>query len=294
MMAVTPLIQLRNLGIETERTISSEEENSQLLDTFLKSCTGTVPTHLEPANAVPSNHFNPTILTLPLEIIIKFLRVLLTSPFPLILQHDFITTPQGHRACVKPKVLQVCKVFHNVGIPILYGENTLTTSSPATSFDFDEHLLSLPGSKRQLITSVKLEIDWADELWAKFPLVARALGELKALLKLEIIIVEKEKMVQEKPTATIEKDANLKIMITCDHKSPDKDGTARQYAPATDRADGRVKREGPIADMMLKAEMKMLKDLVTGIKRLKDFRLLGFRHEVFAWCLEEHVRIGNR
>ena len=144
-----------------------------------------------------------------------------------------------------------------------------------------------------MITNVKLEIDWADQLWAKFSLVARALGELKGLLKLEIVIVEKEKMVEKKSTARIEKDANLEIMIKYGQNSTYKDRSTRQRTPATDRANCRVKREGPVADVMLKAEMKVLKDLVTGIKGLKAFRLIGFRHEVFAWCLEEHVRTRN-
>lgn len=293
MIVVAPQVQPRTLETQSERTISSEEENSQFLDAFLKSCTGTAPTHLALANGVPSNAFNSTILTLTLDMIKKILRNLLISPTHLILQHDSITTPRGYRTYIEPNVLQVCKVFHNIGVPILYGENTLTTSSPATSFDFDEHLLSLPGSKRQMITNVKLEIDWADQLWAKFPLVARALGELKGLLKLEIVIVEKEETVEKKSTAWIEKDANLEIMIKHDQNSTDQDGPTRQCPPATDRANCQVKREGPVADVMLKAEMKMIKDLVTGIKGLKEFRLIGFRHEVFAWCLEEHVRIRN-
>ena len=145
-----------------------------------------------------------------------------------------------------------------------------------------------------MISDVKLEIDWADQLWAKFPLVARALGDLKGLLKLEIVIVEMETMVEKKRTSSIAKDANLEIMITYGQHAPDKDRSAIRHAPTTDRADCRVKREGPVADVMLKAEMKMLKDLVTGIKGLKQFRLIGFRNEDFAWCLEEHVRIGNR
>lgn len=288
-----PQIQPRTLETEHERTISSEEGNSQLLDAFLKSCNETASIHLAAANAVSLQAFDSIILTIPLNIIKKVLRSLLTSPKPLILHHGNFTTSADYRTYVQPNVLQVCKVFHNIGVPILYGENTLTTCSPATSFDFDEHLQSLPGSKRQIITSVKLEIDWADELWAKFPLVARALGELKGLQKLEIIIVEKERMVEEKRTALIEKDVNLKIMITYGQISPGKHRSARQRTSDTDRADVRVKREGSVADVMLKAEMKMLRDLVTGFKGLKEFRLIGFRHEVFAWCLEEHVRIGS-
>ncbi|CAF9940301.1 MAG: hypothetical protein ALECFALPRED_008508 [Alectoria fallacina] len=293
MVVVTPQVQPRIVEKQIERNISSEEENSQLFSAFLASCTGATPTRLVLANAVPLNTFNSTILTLGLNIIKKILRNLLTSPNPLILPHGFINILQAYRTYVQPNVIQVCKVFHNIGVRILYGENTLTTSSPATSFDFDEILLSLPGSKRQMIRNVKLEIDWADQLWVKFPLVARALGELKGLQKLEIIIVEKGKMVEEKRTASIETDANLNQMITYGQTLPGKDRTARQRAPATDRVGSRVSREGPVADVMLKAEMKMLRDLVTGFKGLKEFRLVGFRHEVFAWCLEEHVRISN-
>ena len=145
-----------------------------------------------------------------------------------------------------------------------------------------------------MITDVKLEIGWADQLWAKFPLVARALGELKSLHKLEIVLVETEKVMEENRTASIEEDANLEIMITYGEASASQERTPRRRTPAIDRVDRQVKREGPIADTMLKAEMNMLKDLVTGFKGLKDFRLIGFRHEVFAWCLEDYVRIGNR
>ena len=144
-----------------------------------------------------------------------------------------------------------------------------------------------------MITDIKLEIDWADQLWAKLPLLSRALGELKGLSKLDIVIVETETMAEEKRTASIEKDTRLNIMITYGHAPLGQDGTDHQRALSTDRTDGPVKREGPMADVMLKAEMKMLRELVAGIKGLKDFRLVGFRHEVFAWCLEEHVRIGN-
>lgn len=140
-----------------------------------------------------------------------------------------------------------------------------------------------------MITNVKLEIDWADQLWVKFPLVARALGELKGLLKLQIIIIEKDKTTERKRRALIEQDANFKeTMITLGQTPKGKGRKA-----ATNRAQNRVKREGPVADVMLKAEMKMLKGLVKGIKGLKDFRLIGFRHEVFAWCLEEQVRLRN-
>lgn len=86
-----------------------------------------------------------------------------------------------------------------------------------------------------MITDIKLEIDWADKLWAKFPLVARALVELKGLLKLEIAIVGKEEMVEKKRTASIEKDANLKIMITCSQTSPRTKEPVKAHQPPTDQ-----------------------------------------------------------
>ena len=294
MVAATSQVQPRSFERGVRRTTSSEEKNSQLLDGFLKSCDRFAPTQFSPASAVPFAAFSSTILALPLNIIKNILRNLLVSSTPLIFEVDFTTTSQYYRTSVEPSVLQVCKVFYNAGVPILYGENTLTTFSPATSFDFDEHLLAFPGSKRQLITKIKLEIDWADQLWAKFPLLARALGELKGLVKLEIVIIEKEKGLEEKRTALIEKDANLNIMITYGQDLPGENRTAPQRAPATKRAGGRARRKGPVADVMLKAEMKMLKDLVAGLRGLKHFRLIGFRHEAFARSLEEHVRLGKK
>ena len=145
-----------------------------------------------------------------------------------------------------------------------------------------------------MITNIKLEIDWADQLWSKFPLVARVLGELKGLLKLEISIVEKEKTAKNKRTALMEGDENLQITMAYGQNSSGQDKTVYQRATATDRTAFRVKRQGPMADVMLKAEMKMLRDLVDELKALKDFRLIGFRHEVFSWCLEEYVQIRNR
>ena len=144
-----------------------------------------------------------------------------------------------------------------------------------------------------MITNIKLEIDWADQLWSKFPLVARALGELKGLRKLEIAIVENEKTVEQKRAGLIADVPNRNTVITHGQISHRKLSTAHHCISAIDRTNVRMKREGQVADAMLKAEMKMLHDLVTGIKGLKDFRLTGFRHEVFAWCLEECVRIGG-
>ena len=149
-----------------------------------------------------------------------------------------------------------------------------------------------------MIRNVRLEIDWAEGLWARFPLVARALGELKGLRRLELFIVEKgstEEM-ERSGTVSIERDMDLKIQLTyAQDPSSDMNGTVHRHhcKPATDRADWRGKREGALADAMLKAETKMLEDLVCRIKGLRWFRLIGFRDRVFAEWLEESVRVGR-
>ena len=151
-----PRVQTRTLESGIARKFSEKEMNSQLLDNFLKSCRGTPFTHFAPENPVRLSTTIVTIINLPLQIIKKILRNLLISPHPLILHPDPITTKQSYRTHIEPDVLRVCKVLHNIGVPILYGENTLTASSPATSIDFDAHLLSLPGGKRQMIRNVVL------------------------------------------------------------------------------------------------------------------------------------------
>ena len=147
-----------------------------------------------------------------------------------------------------------------------------------------------------MIRDVVLEIDWADGLWARFPLVARALGELKGLRGLELWIVEGGGEV-EREEIRIERDVGLRIQIMYGQCSPgDGNGMVRHRhhhpcRPVTDRIDWRRKREGPLADAMLKAEMRMLEDLVGGIKGLRWFRLVGYRDRVFAEWLEECVRV---
>ena len=124
---------------------------------------------------------------LPIPVLNRLLGYLLISYQPLILKTDN-QTPNNYRTHLHPEVLASCRLFYHIGMPLLYGSNTITTSSPATSKNFDKHLLDLPGRHRQLIKHVKLEIDWADELWAKFPLIARVLGEIVGLKSLEIVI----------------------------------------------------------------------------------------------------------
>jgi len=132
----------------------------------------------------------PRLHHLPLSILTRILRPLLVSPTPLILHPD-THTPPTYRTNLHPSILLTARLFHHLGTPLLYGANTLTTSTPYTSRSFDTHLLALRGPYRQLIKSIKLEIAWADELWAKFPLIARVVGEIAGLKKLEIVITEK-------------------------------------------------------------------------------------------------------
>ncbi|KAL9006171.1 MAG: hypothetical protein Q9188_001050, partial [Gyalolechia gomerana] len=159
------------------------------------------------------------------------------------------------------------QLYHN-SLPILYGKNTFTTSSPATSYDFDAHLLSIPGRCRQMITKVVLEISWGAQLWMKFPLVAARVGELKGLKELRLEIVDK--------------------------------GEDEQGEVVKDKGDGErmaemvVKREGKAAAAMLKAEKRVLRELVMGLKGLRFFELQGFEDEVFARGLEDWVRYAGR
>ena len=91
----------------------------------------------------------------------------------------------------------------------------------------------------------------------------------------------------------IGRDVDLNIRLTYDrHSLSEKGGIVHhQCGPGTDSCRGR--REGVLADAMLKAEKKMLRDLVCGIKGLRRFRLVGYRDRVFAEWLEECVRGGR-
>ena len=128
-----------------------------------------------------------SIGNLPISVLSRILEHLLVSDQPLVLGTD-ASRSENQRSHVYPEVLASCRLFYHVGMPLLYGSNTMTTSTAADSKDFDKHLLNLPGRYRQLIKHVKLQIDWADELWARFPLIARVLGEIVGLKSLEILI----------------------------------------------------------------------------------------------------------
>lgn len=162
-------------------------DSNQLLETFLRACT--VRVCQRPAISLNGHSMPLHLDILPLEVLQHCFRLLLVAyDHALILCLDG-STPSAYRTYLQPSLLRVCRRFYQTGLPLLYSENTFTTSSPATSVDFDAHLSSLPGEKRQLITSIALKIDWGTQLWAKFPLIARQIAELKSLRQLKIIII---------------------------------------------------------------------------------------------------------
>ena len=168
--------------------VSCKADSSQLLETFLRACTVRVCQY----PLINLNHYTmPLHLDiLPLEVLRKCFRLLLVVYDQALILCPDSSIPPAYRTYLQPSLLRVCRRFYQTGLPLLYGENAFTTSSPATSLDFDAHLSSLPGENRQLITKIVLKIDWATQLWAKFPLIARQIAELKSLRQLEIIIAD--------------------------------------------------------------------------------------------------------
>ena len=211
------------------------------------------------------------MLRLPLKAIKDILQHVLVAPHPLILYRDS-SIPATYRSHLQPSVLLICRLFYHLGCPILYGGNTLTASSPSTSINFDHHLAALPGGYRQLITKVRLEIDWAEQLWANFPLIARYLGELQSLKELHIIIISIDGQKRDDPSASTDNALSQGLTII--------NNGARKYAIKT----------STYADIILKSEKKVFRDLVEGLKALRTFRLEGFlSDEAFARRLEDLV-----
>lgn len=132
--------------------------------------------------------FNPSDLLsrLPKDILNTILGALLISTEPLVLEADK-DTPVSNG--LELAILRSSRYIYTISAEILYGCNEFTTSSPATSFDFDKDLLHLPGKNLQLIRHIQLAIDWADKLWAKFPLIATVLGSIRGLKSLKITMV---------------------------------------------------------------------------------------------------------
>lgn len=169
--------------------VPRKADSNQLQETFLRACTVCECQH--PLISL-NDHSMPIYLDiLPLEVLQQCFRLLLVVYDQALILCPDGSTPPAYRTYLQPSLLRVCRCFHQIGLPLLYGENTFTTSSPATSINFDAHLSSLPGKTRQLITSIVLKIDWAAQLWARFPLIARYIAELKSLRQLEINIVDR-------------------------------------------------------------------------------------------------------
>lgn len=133
---------------------------------------------------------NPSDLfsRLPKHVLKKVLGLLLISTKPLVLGVDEDAPVSDG---LELAILRSSHYVYTIATEILYGCNNFTASSPATSFDFDKDLLQLPGKNLQLIRHIRLEIDWADKLWAKFPLIASVLGSIRGLKSLKIIMVPK-------------------------------------------------------------------------------------------------------
>ena len=229
------------------------------------------PKTLVKAAAWPKNHHQQPsllLLKLPLSILTKILRYILIPD----LSHPQIlpVTPAELNTYreVHPgfAILETCRLMRRLGETIFYSESTFTTSSPSNSYDLDRGIHCLPGWQRQLITSIALQIDWADELWAKFPLAAVALCELKRLQRLEIFFVQKVS------------GGDGRLLW---------DGAADREIQEAKRREARGwKRDGNVAEVMLKAEKKMFGDLVGTVKALRVFKLVGFADEEYARKLE--------
>ncbi|KAL8994501.1 MAG: hypothetical protein Q9169_005555 [Polycauliona sp. 2 TL-2023] len=211
---------------------------------------------------VPNQQMSPKahLLSLPVAVLKRILSQLLISPSRLLLQRD-ASTPSTYHTSLATNILFVNHQLYHSSLPILYGSNTFTTSSPATSYDFDVHLTRVPGKIRCLIRQIDLQINWGRQLWMKFPLIAMRLGELRGLTSLRLQFVETE-------------DSDKGILVQGGPKG------------AT------TKREGHIAVVMLKAEKKMLKEMVRGMRALKVFELTGFEDADFARRLEVCVKNG--
>ncbi|KAL8909386.1 MAG: hypothetical protein Q9207_000221 [Kuettlingeria erythrocarpa] len=212
---------------------------------------------------------DPHLLSIPSSCLKLILTHLLTSPDPLILHRDS-STPVTYRTNLSPGVLLLDRHCYHTGLPILYGRNTFTTSTAATSYDFDTHLLEVPGRLRDMIRNVELQIDWAERLWMKFPLVASRLQELKGLKSLKLHMVG---------------NGELK--------------SKRAGSRATEKGKGAgksmmLRREGQAAEAMLRAEKKVLRELVLGLKALRVFELRKFVDGKFAKDLESWVKEGRK
>ncbi|KAG8526989.1 uncharacterized protein KY384_008418 [Bacidia gigantensis] len=179
------------------------------------------------------------------------LRYVLVRRSPLALGTTLLVpNPNSKFLDVFTSILRACHETYHISLPILYGENFITTSTPSSSKHFDALLQALPVKHRQFLRHIRLEIDWGDELWAHLPLVSKGLQDLQLLRNLEIDIVASHAL------------EDVRV---------------------------RMRREGKVVDRMVEIERKILKDMVGGLKGLKVFKLRGFVDGDFAGKLERVV-----
>ena len=245
------------------------------------------PTHppsLQPSKSFSCSHgTRPNLLDLPQLIIIQVLRFLLIQPHSrrliLPLRHTSTHTPNS-RTCQILSILLICRQIHHLSIPVLYAENTFTSSYASASQSFDLALARLCQRNRDLISSIYLEFDHSQQLWIRLPLVARALEDLNGLRRLEIKIV---------PEGSATKNDD----------DFDGDGAKSQPIQRLDpierrRLMSRWEREEPTASTLLSTEKAIIKELVAGSRRLQWFRLVGFGDEEFARNLSNWVSRGRK
>ena len=202
-----------------------------------------------------------------MEVVRRILHFLLRSDHPVILGVDD-RRPTDYSSGLTPSVLRCCRYIYTVGIEVLYGRNTFTTSSAATSVEFDKQVHGLPSRILLLIRHVKLEIDWIDELWSKLPLLASVLGRMQGLKSLEITIIWKAQRI-----------------VTGGRT----EGLASR--PMVSRG---AYVQGQMEEAILKTEKHVLKNLVLELQALRSFRLRGFVDRQYAMDLEKWVANGRR
>lgn len=252
---------------QLEHASSSVSEHIVVDDPVLITTPNMIPTSTAKPATQQSDHSICPMLNLPLTIIHRILREVLI-PDPSHLQIIPVTSKevQDFRQTIHDlSVFRTCRLLRYASKGLYFRENIFTTSSPSTSSELHNGIRNLSVEVRALITKLSFKIDWADELWIKFPLVASALLLLTRLSRLDIHFVRKRNV-----SAVNEGDSTLKEDI-------------REMK----RRDTRVfARNGGMAQIILKAEKKMFTDLALGLKGLKVLSLVGFADEDFARKLE--------
>ena len=253
---------------QLEHASSSAIEHVVLNDPVLLI---TTPNMVAPPTAKPStqqsDHSICPMLNLPLTTTHKILHKVLI-PDHSHLQIIPVTSKevQSFRKTIRDlSVFRTCRLLQYASKSLYFGENIFITSSPSTSSERRNGIRYLSGEVRTLITKLSLKLDWADELWIRFPLVASSLLLLVRLSWLEIYFVRTHVSLVDEGNFTLNKEESQEITRR----------DARGFA-----------REGEMAQIILKAEKKMFTDVVLRLKALKMIRLVGFADEDFARKLE--------